>query len=411
MSRIAAAALRPGRGAVFAVILAACLISLIGFGIRASFGLYLDPMTVANGWSRETFALAMAIQNLLWGIGVPIAGAITDRYGPGLVIAVGAVIYGMGVAGMAGSDSGLALHLTGGLLVGLGVAFTSFSLSLAAIARVVSPERRSLALGFGTAAGSLGQVLFSPFSQALISSYGWYDSLVLASFITLLMIPLAFTLPGTGKAPGEPHSDQTIGEALGEAMSHRGYVLLTVGFFVCGFHVAFMTVHFPAYVTDLGLSPHVGAYALSIVGLVNIAGSFLAGAIGQRFSKKTSLSFIYFARAVVIGALLTAPASEITIYLFATAMGLLWLSTVPLTTGIVAQIFGLKFMATLFGVVFLSHQIGSFIGVWLGGVLYDRTGSYDMMWWAGIFFGVFAGLVHLPIDEKPLPRLALRAAV
>ena len=411
MSRIAAAALRPGRGAVFAVILAACLISLIGFGIRASFGLYLDPMTVANGWSRETFALAMAIQNLLWGIGVPIAGAITDRYGPGLVIALGAVIYGMGVAGMAGSDSGLALHLTGGLLVGLGVAFTSFSLVLAAIARVVSPERRSLALGFGTAAGSLGQVLFSPVSQALISSYGWYDSLVLVSFITLLMIPLAFTLPGTTKAPGEPHSDQTIGEALGEAMSHRGYVLLTIGFFVCGFHVAFITVHFPAYVTDLGLSPQVGAYALAIVGLLNIAGSFLSGAVGQRFSKKTSLSFIYFARAVVIGALLTAPASEITIYLFATAMGLLWLSTVPLTTGIVAQIFGLKFMATLFGVVFLSHQIGSFIGVWLGGVLYDRTGSYDMMWWAGIFFGVFAGLVHLPIDEKPLPRLALRAAV
>ena len=411
MSRIAAAALGPGRGAVFTVILAACLIALIGFGTRSSFGLYLEPMTVANGWSRETFALAMAIQNLLWGIGVPIAGAIADRYGPGLVIAVGAVIYGMGVAGMAGADSGLAMHLSGGLLVGVGVAFTSFSLVLAAIARVVSPERRSLALGFGTAAGSLGQVLFSPLSQALISSYGWYDSLVLVSFITLVMIPLAFTLPGTSKAPGEQHSDQTIGKALGEAMSHRGYVLLTIGFFVCGFHVAFITVHFPAYVTDLGLSPQVGAYALSIVGLFNIAGSFLSGAIGQRFSKKASLSFIYFARAVVIGALLMAPASEITIYLFATAMGLLWLSTVPLTTGIVAQIFGVKFMATLFGIVFLSHQIGSFIGVWLGGVLYDRTGSYDMMWWAGIFFGVFAGIVHLPIDEKPLPRLALREAV
>ena len=410
MSSVAVADRRLGTAAVFGVVLAACLISMFGFGIRASFGLYLDPLTVAREWPRETFALAMAIQNLLWGIGVPVAGAIADRWGPGPVIAVGAVLYGMGVAGMAVSDSGLAFHLTGGLLAGTGVAFTSFSLALASIARVVSPERRSLALGFGTSAGSLGQVIFSPISQALIANYGWYDALVLLSFLTLIMIPLAFTLPSTGKAPGEPDSDQTMGEALGEAMSHRGFVLLTVGFFVCGFHVAFMTTHFPAYVTDIGLPAQVGAYALSIVGLVNIVGAFLAGAVGQRFSKKSTLAVIYFCRAVVIAGLLMAPVSEITIYVFAFTMGFFWLSTVPLTTAIVGQIFGLKFMATLFGVVFFSHQIGSFLGVWLGGLLYDRTGSYDMMWYAGIFFGVFAAIVHMPIDEKPLPRLALRPA-
>ena len=407
MSRVATTDTHPGRGAVLAMIVAGCLISLIGFGIRGSFGLYLDPMTVSNGWSRQTFAFAMAIQNLLWGVGVPIAGAIVDRYGPALVLASGAVAYSLGIAGMAASESGLALHLSGGLLVGLGVAFTSFSLVLAAIARVVGPERRSLALGFGTAAGSLGQVIFSPLTQALISRYGWYDSLLLISLITLAIIPLAFTLRGAGKAAGEPESGQTLREALDEAMSHRGYVLLTVGFFVCGFHVSFIVVHFPAYVTDLGLAPHVGAYALSIVGLLNIFGAFMSGAVGQRFSKKMSLSVIYLGRALVIVALLMAPSSALTIYLFAAAMGLLWLSTVPLTTGIVAQIFGLKFMATLFGIVFLGHQIGSFVGIWMGGVLYDRTGSYDLMWWAAVFLGVSTAILHLAIDEKPLPRLAL----
>ncbi len=407
MSRVPATDIHPGRGAVLAIIVAGCLISLIGFGIRGSFGLYLEPMTVANGWSRQTFAFAMAVQNLLWGIGVPVAGAIADRYGTAFVIVFGAVVFAAGVAGMAAAESGIALLLSGGLLVGLGVAFTSFSLVLAAIARVVGPERRSLALGFGTAAGSLGQVIFSPLTQALISGYGWHDSLVIISLVTLVMIPLAFTLRGAGKAVGEPDSGQTLGEALGEAMSHRGYVLLTAGFFVCGFHVAFMVVHFPAYVTDLGLSPHVGAYAISIVGLLNIFGAFMSGAVGQRFSKKTSLSVIYSARGLVILALLTAPASDLTIYLFAAAMGVLWLSTVPLTTGIVAQLFGLKFMATLSGIVFLGHQIGSFIGVWMGGVIHDRTGSYDLMWWAAALLAAFAAVLHLAIDEKPVPRLAM----
>ena len=399
----------PGRIAVTAIIAAACLISLIAFGVRFSFGLYLEPMTSANGWSRETFALAMAIQNLLWGVAVPVAGVIADRYGTARVVAIGGVAYSAGVAGMAMSDSGLALYLTGGILIGLGAAFCSFSLVLAAIARIIGPERRSLAFGLGTAAGSLGQVVFSPINQALISNYGWYDSLLLMSIISLVLVPLAFSLRGGSAARG-PVSDQSLTEALGEAMSHRSYLLLTAGFFVCGFHVAFITVHFPTYVTDLGLPARAGAYALSLVGLFNIFGSLMSGAFGQRYPKKVGLSSIYFGRALVILGFLLAPASELTVYLFAASMGVLWLSTVPLTTGIVAQIFGLRFMATLFGFVFLSHQVGSFLGVWLGGLLYDRTGSYDAMWWAGIALGVFAAVVHLPINDSPLARLRMARA-
>ena len=392
------------------VIAAACLISLIGFGIRSGFGLYLEPMTTENGWSRETFALALAIQNLLWGIGVPVAGAIADRYGTARVVALGAVVYAVGVAGMAMSGSGLALYLTGGILVGLGVAFCSLSLVLAAIARVIGPERQSLALGLGTAAGSLGQVVFSPINQALISRYGWYDSLLVMSVVALVLVPLAFSLRRSSQSRGELAADQSLASALGEAISHRSYLLLTAGFFVCGFHVAFITVHFPSYVSDLGLPARAGAYALSIVGLFNIFGSLTSGAFGQRYSKKMGLSAIYFTRAVVMFGLLLAPANELTIYLFAASMGLLWLSTVPLTTGIVAQMFGLRFMGTLVGIVFLSHQLGSFTGVWLGGVLYDRTGSYDVMWWAGICLGLFAAVVHLPINDRPLARLSMARA-
>ncbi len=402
--------LSPRRLTVLAVIAAACLISLIGFGIRSSFGLYLEPITTERGWSRETFALALAIQNLLWGMGVPVAGAIADRYGTAKVVALGAVAYAAGVAGMALADSGLELYLVGGILVGVGVAFSSFSLVLAAIARVIGPERRSLALGLGTAAGSMGQVLFSPINQTLIANYGWFDSLLVMSVVALVLVPLAFSLPRGTAAKGEPASNQGLTAALGEALSQRSYLLLTAGFFVCGFHVAFITAHFPTYVTDIGLSARAGALALSLVGLFNICGSLLSGAFGQRYPKKLGLSAIYALRALLILAFLFAPANELTIYLFAAAMGLLWLSTVPLTTGIVAQIFGLRFMATLFGIVFFSHQVGSFLGVWLGGLLYDQTGSYDAMWWAGVGFGIFAALVHLPINDTPLARLRMARA-
>jgi MFS family permease len=390
------------------VIVAACLIAMLGFGIRAVFGLFLEPMTVARGWDRETFALAMAIQNLLWGLSLPIAGAIADRFGPARVLAFGAVLYALGVWGMAEAESGLALHLFGGVLTGIGVAFTAFSIALAAMARVVAPERRSFAFGIGTAAGSFGQVVFSPLGQAFIAAFGWQAALLILAASALLILPLAFVLPNdTG---GSAAAEQTIREAVGEAIAHRGFVLLTVGFFVCGFHLAFITIHFPAYVVDLGLAAGVGAIALSLVGLFNIVGSFAAGAAGQRWSKKYGLSVIYFARAIAMLGLLLAPKTDLTIYLFAAFMGLLWLSTVPLTSGIVAQVFGVRYMATLFGIVFLSHQIGSFLGVWLGGYLFDATGSYDPVWWAGVALGLAAALIHLPIDERPLPRLAPQPA-
>ncbi len=399
--------IKPAWRTPLVVIVAGCLIALLGFGVRSSFGMFLEPMTVARGWNRETFAFALALQNLLWGIGVPIASAISDKVGPAKVIAGGTLMYALGTIGMAEAESGFALYMAAGILTGLGIAFTAFSIALAAIASVVGPERRSLALGFGTATGSFGQVIFSPIALAFISAYGWSSALWILAFISLLIFPLAFLLPASrNNAVTESKVEQSLRAALEEAAAHRGFILLALGFFVCGFHVAFISVHFPAYIKDLGLEAKVGAYALSIIGLCNIIGSFASGIAGQRWSKKGSLSVIYFTRAIVIALLLVSEKTELTIYLFSFAMGILWLSTVPLTFGIVAQIFGIRYMATLTGLVFFSHQLGSFIGVWLGGYLYDLNGSYDPVWYAGIVLGVLAALIHIPIEEKPLQRVS-----
>ena len=391
---------------IWLIIVAGCIISLIGFGARSSFGLFLEPMTTAHGWSRQTFGLALAIQNLMWGIGVPFAGMLADKYGAWKVLVSGALVYAFGIWGMAHAETGNAFYVFAGFTTGLGVSFTAFSLALAVIAKSVGPERRSMALGIGAAAGSAGQVVFSPFAQALISAYGWHSALLVLATSVLAIIPAALLLSKGRQALGlAGQAEQTFSQAMHEAFSHKGYMLLTTGFFVCGFHVAFITVHFPAYVTDLGLSAQTGAIAISLVGLCNIFGAYMSGAVGQRYSKKSSLAVIYFLRAVAITCLLLAPKTQFTIYAFAVAMGLLWLSTVPLTTGIVGQIFGPKYMATLFGIVFFSHQLGSFTGVWLGGVLYDATGSYNPIWWAGVALGLLAALIHIPIDERPLPRL------
>lgn len=388
------------------VIVAGCLIAVIGFGARSSLGLFLEPMTLERGWSRETFGLALALQNLFWGLGLPVAGALTDKYGASRVIVAGAIIYAVGLHFMGVVESSSMLYLSAGLLSGLGVAFSAFSLALAAMVKVVGPEKRTIILGLGTAAGSFGQVLFSPLSQKFIESVGWSSTLTIIALIVLAMIPLALLLPSVTKAETQQAVDQSLREALSEAFSHRGFVLLTVGFFVCGFHVAFITVHFPAYVKDIGLDGSIGSYSISLIGLFNIVGSFLAGYVGQRYSKRLSLSSIYFLRALLITALILSPKTPLVILAFASAMGVLWLSTVPLTTGIIAQVFGIRYMATLFGIVFLSHQIGSFIGVWMGGALFDTYKSYDGMWWAGVVLGLVAAILHLPIDEKPLQRLA-----
>ena len=393
------------RQSALLVIGAGCLIAAIGFGARSSLGLFLEPMTVARGWTRETFGLALAIQNLFWGLGLPIAGILADKWGSSRVITVGAVVYALGLYGMSFVSSASAFYLFAGVLSGIGIAFSAFSLALAAMVRVVGPERRSLILGLGTAAGSFGQVVFSPLTQGLIEAFGWSSALVYLGLFVIGLIPLAFLLPHHRDNGTVQAVEQSLRDALHEAFAHRGFVLLTTGFFVCGFHVAFITVHFPAYIRDLGLDPAIGAWSLSLIGLFNIVGSVLAGVIGQRYSKRMSLSTIYFLRALLIFILLVSPKTPIVIMGFASLMGILWLSTVPLTTGIIAQVFGVRYMATLFGIVFLSHQIGSFIGVWLGGLLYDTTGSYNGMWWAGVVLGIAAGLIHLPIDEKPLARL------
>ncbi len=381
------------------------LIALLGLGIRANFGLFLAPMSAELGWGREVFALAIAIQNLMWGLGQPLAGMVADRFGTARVLALGGLLYGLGVYGMAQASSPSALYMTGGLLVGLGMSAASFSLVLAALGRMVPERHRTLAFGITTAAGSMGQFLLVPLGQKFMEAYGWSTALIFLAVIVALIIPLSTAMRGRAEEAAGAMK-QSMGEALREAGQHSGYLYLTAGFFVCGFHVAFIATHLPAYITDRGLSAEIGAWSLATVGLFNVFGAIMAGVLGNHFQKKNLLSLIYLSRAVIIALFVLLPISPTTVLLFSAAIGLTWLSTVPLTGGIVAQVFGPRYMATLFGFVFLSHQFGSFLGVWLGGYLFDHTGSYDIVWWLGVALGLFAALVHLPINERPAARLA-----
>ena len=383
-----------------AVVLACgCIILCIGFGVRAGFGLYLQPMSLDRGWGREVFSLAMAVQNLLWGLFGPFAGGIADRYGAARVVAGCGVAYVLGLIVMAYADTPLALHVGSGFLIGLALSGATFAVVLAVIGRTVPAEKRSTALGVATAAGSFGQFALLPVTQYLISRYDWQVALLAMAAITALIIPLSVALAGKpATAPGA----QTIGGALHEAWREHGFHLLFWGYFVCGFHIAMLTVHLPAFVTDAGLRPEHGMTALALIGLFNIVGTLSAGYLGGRFSKKYLLSTIYAIRGFLIAMLVFLPITPLNLYIFACGIGLLWLGTVPLTNGLVGQIFGMRYMAMLSAVVFFGHQIGSFVGVWLAGYLFDTTGSYNGVFLASIGLSVFAALVNLPVNEKPL---------
>lgn len=390
------------------LIVTACLILLLSFGYRAGFGLFVKPITEANGWGREIISIALAVQNLFWGIIAFFAGGLADRFGNVKVVIAGTLLYALGMVLMPGVDSPWRLNASAGILVGAGIAGTSFGIILPAMARAVGPERQQWALGLGTAAGSIGQFAIVPIAQMLIDAYGWGTTLNILAGSALVMAVLAMPLaPYSGRQPSaQPVKEQTVPEALQEAVHYRSFLLLVMGFFVCGFHVAFITAHMPAFITDLGFDPKVGAWSISIIGLCNVFGAYLSGIVSSRMAMRYLLVYIYSARAVVITLFLLIPFSLISVLVFSAAMGFLWLATVPPTTGLVALMFGTRYMAMLYGIVFFGHQVGSFIGVWLGGWLYDRSGSYDMVWWLGVALGVMASIVHWLMSERPVERLA-----
>ncbi|HMW22826.1 MAG TPA: MFS transporter [Burkholderiaceae bacterium] len=387
------------------VLLCGALIVTVAMGIRHGFGLWLQPITMERGWTRETFAFAMAVQNLAWGLAGPLAGMLADRWGAFRVLQAGALIYAAGLLTMALATTGPGFAASAGLLVGIAQSGTTYAVVYGVIGRNVAPERRSWAMGVAAAAGSFGQFLMVPVENGLISQLGWQQALFALAALALVILPLSFGL----KEPAQPShaaggATQSIGAALREAFGYRSFQLLMAGYFVCGFQVVFIGVHMPSYLKDHGLQPSVATAALALIGLFNVFGTYAAGVLGQRLPKRHLLAAIYLLRSVAIVIFLATPLTPTSVYVFSAAMGLLWLSTVPPTNAVIAQIFGVRYLSMLGGFVFLSHQIGSFLGVWLGGVLYDRTGSYDVVWWIAIALGLFAGLVNLPVREGAIAR-------
>jgi len=415
------------------ILICGCLISMVGFGPRATLGFFLTPMSTANGWGREVFALSVAIQTLLYGAAQPFSGAIADRFGTVRVIIAGTLLYAAGIFMMAHASTPETLFLSSGVLIGFGLSGCSFNLVISSFGKLLPESWRSLAFGAGTASGSFGQFLFSPLAVGLIDTVGWRTTLEVFAGLLLLIVPLAFAI-GTSRSdaapasPGGPRQHeqtsvrslrendsetapsveqiQTYKQALAEALGHRSYILLVLGFFTCGFQLGFVTLHLPSYLIDRGLSAQVGGWTLGVIGLFNIVGAMLSGWLGGRMPKRYILAVIYFARALAVVFLVTMPASPAVALIYGAVTGLLWLSSVPPTAGLVAVMFGTRWMAMLFGIAFFSHQVGGFLGVYLGGLLYEQTGSYDIVWWLGVLFGVLSAVINLPIVEKPVARLA-----
>jgi MFS family permease len=391
-----------------------CVIAILSFGPRSSLGFFLTPISSANGWGRDVFGLALAIQNLLWGLGQPFAGALADKYGAPRVLSAGAILYALGIYLMSQSNTPGMLYISAGVLIGFGLSGCAMPAIIGALGKLVPDNWRLLAFGAGTAAGSFGQFLYSPLAVSLmkIDGIGWQNTLVIFSCLLLLIVPLSLALmpPRRTDTPTIAEPTQSIRGALIEAFGHRSYVLLVIGFFTCGFQLAFVTVHLPSYLVDRGLTAEIGGMTLALIGLFNIVGSIGSGYLGNVIPKRYVLSTIYFVRAISIVAFVSLPTNPTTTLIFGAVTGLLWLSTVPPTSGLVALMFGTRWLTMLFGFAFFSHQVGGFLGVWLGGVLFERTGSYDIVWWLSAFFGIASAVINLPIVEKPVVRTARATA-
>lgn len=395
------------------VVVFGCIIAMLAFGPRSALGQFQLPVISANGWGRDVFSFALALQNLLWGLGQPFAGGLADRYGTIRVLCAGALLYAAGLALMAFSTTPSMLSISAGVLIGFGLSGCSFNLVIGAFGKLVPESWRSLAFGAGTAAGSFGQFLFSPLARGLIDGTDWQYALLVFAAMMLLILPLSIALatPTADKIPAAPGLEkQSAKQALVEAFGHRSYVLLVLGFFTCGFQLAFVTVHLPAYLLDRGLTAEIGAWTIAVIGLCNIVGSLGSGFLATRMPKRYLLSSIYFARALSIVAFVLLPASAASSIIFGAVTGILWLSTVPPTSGLVAVMFGTRWLAMLFGFAFFSHQVGGFLGVLIGGIAFEQTGSYNSVWWLSVFFGVASALINLPIVEKPVLRPAAAAA-